>query len=67
MNIGQETRVAYISAPHFPRIQKLSSLGISPGATIRVRQRFPAFVIECDETQIALDREIARDIYVWCE
>jgi DtxR family Mn-dependent transcriptional regulator len=67
LNIGQEARVAYISAPHFPRIQKLSSLGISPGATIRVHQRFPAFVIECDETQIALDSEIARDIYVWRE
>jgi len=67
LNIGEGARVAYISARHFSRIQKLSSLGILPGATIKVHQRFPAFVIECDETQIALDKEIARDIYVWRE
>lgn len=65
LNIGEQARVAYLSARHFPRIQKLSSLGLSPGVAIKVQQKFPSFVIQCDETQIALEAEIARDIYVW--
>ena len=65
LNIGEQARVAYISARHFPRIQRLSSLGISPGVPIKMHKKFPSFVIQCDETQIALEEEIARDIYVW--
>ncbi|HZS08273.1 MAG TPA: iron dependent repressor, metal binding and dimerization domain protein [Blastocatellia bacterium] len=65
LNIGEPARVAYISARNFPRIQKLASLGISPGVPIKIHQRFPSFVIQCEETQIALEEEIARDIYVW--
>jgi DtxR family Mn-dependent transcriptional regulator len=65
LNVGERARIAYISASNFPRIQKLSSLGLSPGAVIKLQQKFPSFVIQCDETQIALEREIARDIYVW--
>jgi DtxR family Mn-dependent transcriptional regulator len=64
LDVGEQARIAYISAANFPRLQKLSSLGLSPGATIKVRQKFPSVVIQCDETQIALEREIARDIYV---
>ncbi len=67
LEIGREGRIAYVSAANFPRIQKLSALGITPGVKIRVHQRFPSFVIQCDETQIALEQEIARDIYVWRE
>ncbi len=63
--IGEIARVAYVSARNFPRIQKLSSLGVTPGIPIKVHQRFPSFVIQCEETQIALEEEIARDIYVW--
>lgn len=63
--LGEPARVAYVSARQFPRIQKLSSLGVTPGVPIKVHQRFPSFVIQCEETQIALEEEIARDIYVW--
>ncbi|HEX9004511.1 MAG TPA: metal-dependent transcriptional regulator, partial [Blastocatellia bacterium] len=65
LNIGEQARVAYVSARNFSRIQKLSSLGITPGIPIKLHQRFPSFVIQCEETQIALEEEIARDIYVW--
>ncbi len=63
--IGETASVAYISARQFPRIQKLHSLGVTPGVPIKVHQRFPSFVIQCEETQIALEEDIARDIYVW--
>lgn len=65
LDTGQTARIAYLSAANFPRLQKLSALGLVPGAVIKVQQKYPSFVIQCDETQIALEREIARDIYVW--
>jgi DtxR family Mn-dependent transcriptional regulator len=65
LDIGQPARIAYLSAANFSRLQKLSAFGLVPGAQITVQQKYPSFVIRCEETQIALEREIARDIYVW--
>lgn len=65
LEVGEQAQVAYVSAANFPRIRKLSSFGITPGVPVIVKQKFPSFVIQCDETQIALENEIARDIYVW--
>lgn len=67
LDIGEQAKVAYVSARNHRRIQMLSSLGIMPGIPVRIYQRYPSFVIQCEETQIALEEEIARDIYVWRE
>jgi DtxR family Mn-dependent transcriptional regulator len=64
LEVGGVGRIAYISARNFPRLQKLSAFGISPGVTIRLFQKSPSVVVQCEETQIALESEIARDIYV---
>jgi DtxR family Mn-dependent transcriptional regulator len=65
LRVGEQARIAYLSTRNYPRFQKLSSLGLSPGVPVRVQQKFPSFVIQCEETQIALEEEIARDIFVW--
>lgn len=65
LDVGQEARIAFVSARDYARFQKLSALGLSPGVPIRIEQKFPSYVILCEETQIALEEEIARDIYVW--
>ncbi|MBS1787516.1 MAG: metal-dependent transcriptional regulator [Acidobacteria bacterium] len=65
LEVGEQAQIAYVSAANFPRIRKLSSFGITPGIPVKVQQKFPSFVVQCDETQIALERDIARDIYVW--
>lgn len=64
LNVGDTGRIAYINSRNFPRLQKLSSFGISPGVTVRLFQRSPSVVLQCEETQVALEEEIARDIYV---
>lgn len=65
LNVGERARIAYVSAANFPRIQKLFALGLAPGVPVTVHQKVPSYVIQCDETQIAVERDIARDIYVW--
>ncbi|MFW6013287.1 MAG: FeoA family protein [Candidatus Bipolaricaulota bacterium] len=43
---------------------RLSSLGILPGEMVRVSQKFPAFVIELEETQVAMEREVVENMFV---
>ncbi len=46
------------------RFQRLASLGVTPGTEIVVKQRHPSIVIQVGETEIAIDDEIAREIFV---
>lgn len=61
---GQNGKVAYIYAPKLNQLQKLTAMGILPGASISVLQSFPAYVFQAGQTQFAVDREIADAIYV---
>jgi Fe2+ transport system protein FeoA len=61
---GTEFEVVEIRPGHPRRLERLSALGIVPTAIIRLRQRHPAPVLEVGLTQVAVDAEIARQIYV---
>lgn len=61
---GEEGRIAHIATRHHSRLDRLTALGLFPGSRLWVHQVSPAFVIRCGETDIALDREVAQDIYV---
>jgi Fe2+ transport system protein FeoA len=42
----------------------LSGYGIFPGAVVELQQKFPGYVIKTDETEIALEAEVASQIRV---
>jgi Fe2+ transport system protein FeoA len=46
------------------RIDKLASVGILPGVELSVQQTRPVVVVECDETVLALERELASEVVV---
>jgi ferrous iron transport protein A len=46
---------------------KLMAMGVMPGATIHLLQRFPTYVVAVGYTQLALDKETARLIHVKAE
>lgn len=46
------------------RVDRLASLGILPGVELRLQQTRPVVVVECDETVLALERDVASDIVV---
>jgi Fe2+ transport system protein FeoA len=46
------------------RIDKLASVGILPGVQLCVQQTRPVVVVECDETVLALERELASEVIV---
>lgn len=46
------------------RADRLAALGVTPGARVRVLQTFPGIVFQCDETEIAVERDVARAVLV---
>jgi len=57
-------KITFIVPSDVSRISKLNSLGIAAGSTIKLIQKTPSFVVQIDETTVALDPEIAKEIYV---
>jgi DtxR family Mn-dependent transcriptional regulator len=64
LNLGEQGRVVFIAPKSKGRLERLSSLGLTPGSVVRLAQRRPSYVVEIGETTLALDEEIAREIYV---
>ena len=62
--VGSTGRIVFIIPSEVARISRLSSIGIVAGSKIRLLQKLPSFVIQIDETTIAIDPDIAREILV---
>jgi DtxR family Mn-dependent transcriptional regulator len=63
LEIGDEVRISFIRKDDPVLMGKLVSFGVSPGKILKIRQKFPAYVIQIENTQIALEQDIAADIY----
>lgn len=61
---GEEVKVSYINTLSNSRMHKLSNFGIIPGATIKMHQRYPSFVIQCGNTQVAMEEDVAKEVHV---
>ena len=64
LELRTPARIAFITPKFHRRYQRLTSLGVTPGTEIVVTQRHPSFVLKVGETDIAIDAEIADEIYV---
>jgi len=64
VEVGETVTVAYILTHNHPRLHKLMSFGIAPGVKIKMHQKHPSYIIQVEETQIALEKEVISDIYV---
>ncbi|NLF30499.1 MAG: ferrous iron transport protein A [Planctomycetes bacterium] len=43
---------------------KLLAMGVLPGVTVRLLQRFPSFVFQVGRSQFTVDRELAEQVYL---
>ena len=62
---GDKATIAYLLIKKNPQLQQLLSLGLTPGTGVAVIQRFPTFVVQVNESQLAFDEAIAQAIYVY--
>ena len=63
-DVGATGRIVFIAPKFHDRMDRLAALGVIPGSTVKLHQRSPSYVIEVGETTIALDPEIAGEIFV---
>ncbi len=64
MDVGSSGRIVFIVPSEDSRIERLASMGIVPGSIIKLKKRRPSFVLEIEETTLAIDDRIAEEIYV---
>jgi len=64
LEVGSHGRIVFITPFENSRLERLASLGIIPGSIIKLKQKKPSFVLEIDETTLAIDSSIAESIYV---
>ena len=64
LEVGAEGVVMRVVTDDAARAERLAALGVTPGARVRVLQRFPGFVFECDQTELAVEPAVARAIVV---
>ncbi len=65
LEVGREARIAYVHARDDRQLHRLDSLMIRPGVQIRLHQRRPTVVIECEGAMVALDDQVAAAVHVW--
>jgi Fe2+ transport system protein FeoA len=61
---GAQGVVVDVRAQSDLRAGRLLALGVTPGARINVLQTFPGIVFLCDQTELAVERDVAAAIFV---
>lgn len=64
MDPGQEGEVAYLQTRDPKKLQKSIAMGVLPGVSIKLLQKFPTYVFQLGLSQVAVDKKIADEVYV---
>ena len=62
---GERGKITYIKPDSHSGFHKLISFGLHPGVVVTVHRKNPAFCIKFENTELALDENVAASIYVW--
>ena len=62
---GESGKITYIKPLTHSNLHQLISFGLNPGVVVRVHRKKPAFCIKYENTELALDENIAQNIFVW--
>jgi len=62
--VGARGRIVFIVPSDIARLNRLGSIGIAAGSTFKLVQKTPSCVIQVEETTVALDPDIAKEIFV---
>jgi len=62
---GESGKITYIKPITHSNLHQLISFGLNPGVVVRVHRIKPAFCIKYENTELALDKNIAQNIFVW--
>ncbi len=64
LKVSETGKIVYLLTRSHPQLHRLMSFGIVPGARVKLHQAKPSVIIQVEETQVALEEEIAKEIYI---
>lgn len=64
LSAGERAQISCLQCEHAASCERLMAYGLVQGQTILLVQKYPAFVIRVDETELALDELVAKCIHV---
>lgn len=64
LEIGASAEIESIAHTSAARLNRLASYGIVPGTELKLVSRRPAVVVQCGAASVALEDDIAREIFV---
>ncbi len=65
LKASESGRITYIKPTSHENFHQLISFGLHPGVVVTVHRRTPVFCIKFENTELAMDRDIASNIFVW--
>ncbi len=64
LKAGESGEIAYLQTSDSKKMQKLMSMGVLPGNTLRLSRTYPTFIFKVGNSEFAVDDELAREIFV---
>ena len=61
---GDSGEVSHIKTEDARKLRKIMNLGLIPGSNICLIQKFPNYVFQLGNTQLAVDKELAGEIFI---
>ena len=65
LNSGEKGKITYIKPGSHSNLHQLISFGLNPGVVVTMHRKSPAFCIKFENTELAMDEEIVKNIFVW--
>ena len=65
LKVGERGKITYIKPESLASLEQLISFGVSPGTIVELVQRSPVYCISFENTELALDKGIIENIFVW--
>ena len=62
---SEKGRITYIKPGNHSIFHQLLAMGLHPGTEVTVHRTTPAFCIKFENTELAVDEEIIKNIFVW--
>lgn len=62
---SEKGKITYIKPGSHSNLHHLMSVGLQPGVVVTVHRVTPAFCVKFENTELAMDREVAKNIFVW--
>lgn len=61
---GQTAEVTAVITEDDERLVRLAALGLTPGSSVRLQQRFPTYIVWVGETLLSMEQTVAADIWL---